>query len=90
MQSIAVSDIVLSLAGHDAGKTYVVVELEVGYARLSDGKVRRLCNTKRKKLKHIEKAKQSGSPFADKIRSGIISDSEIRKVLAIYRSMAKD
>lgn len=82
-EGISVSDIVLSLAGHDSGKLFAVLKSDGQYAFLVDGKVRRLCNPKKKKLKHLER--RSDSPLADKIGGGTIKDSEIRKVLAIAR-----
>ena len=85
MSQIRQSDIVLSLAGHDSGKLYMAAAVEDGFVLLADGKVRRLCDPKRKKLKHAQF--QSESPLADKFRRGAVTDKDIRRILAIYKSV---
>lgn len=83
MTEISSSDIVKSLAGHDTGSIYHVMSTSGGYAMLADGKIRRLQNQKRKKLKHLTFLARSDSPVAEKIKSGgMVTDSEIRKSLA--------
>lgn len=90
MDPIRSSDIVLSLAGHDNGKLYMVLAVEGEFALLADGKIRKTLKPKRKKLRHIAFESRAGSPLADILGSGgVISDSEIRRMLAIYRSKAK-
>ena len=84
MESIQASDIVLSLAGHDSGKLYLVLRTEGQFALLADGKIRRLRNPKRKKFRHLER--WSDSPLAEAICSGILQDSEIRRALGKARA----
>ena len=45
--------IVKSMAGHDSDRFYVVVRLEGDFAYIADGKVRKLENPKKKRLKHL-------------------------------------
>ena len=91
MNIIRSSDVVTSLAGHDNGRLYMVLSVEGPYAFLSDGKVRKTLNPKRKKLKHIAFESRMKSTLADILGGGgIISDSEIRRELAIYRSKAQN
>ena len=47
--------VVESIAGHDAGRFYVVVSVEKRHVALADGKVRLLEKPKRKSVKHIRK-----------------------------------
>jgi hypothetical protein len=90
MDPIRSADIVSSLAGHDNGRLYMVLAIEGGFALLADGKIRKTLNPKRKKLRHIAFESRAGSPLADVFGSGgVISDSEIRRTLAIYRSSVK-
>ena len=42
-----------SLAGHDKTEIYIIVGEEPGYVYLSDGKLKKVENPKKKKLKHI-------------------------------------
>lgn len=85
MEPAVCSDIVLSLAGHDSGRLYVVVGRDGGYACLADGKVRRLTNPKRKSDKHLRVVGRVDSPLAEKLRGGQLKDSEIRRALAQSR-----
>lgn len=53
--------VVRSISGRDADRFYVVMELEGGYACISDGKVRRLEKPKRKSVKHLRPTKTNFS-----------------------------
>lgn len=46
--------IVISKAGRDKGKRFVVVAIENEYAFLADGDLRKADKPKKKKLKHIQ------------------------------------
>ena len=43
-----------SLAGHDKGKLYIIIEADGAYVYLSDGRLRPLDKLKKKKLRHIQ------------------------------------
>lgn len=43
-----------SLAGHDEGNLYIIVETDQKYVYLSDGKIRTLDRPKRKRKKHVQ------------------------------------
>ena len=43
-----------SKAGHDAGRLYVIIELDDAYVYLADGRIRTLGKLKKKKKKHIQ------------------------------------
>lgn len=45
--------IVLSMAGHDRGRLYLVTKVEPPYAWLTDGQYRPLGNPKKKRIKHL-------------------------------------
>lgn len=44
----------LSLAGHDKDKLYIVLKQEGSYAILADGKTKTLKDPKKKNLKHLK------------------------------------
>ena len=46
--------LVKSLAGHDEGSVYIIVETDAQYVYLVDGKTRILARPKRKKRKHVQ------------------------------------
>lgn len=83
--NISKSDIVISLAGRDAGKLFYVVSTDGQYVLLADGKSRRLEAPKRKKLKHIRFVARSDSKVAKKLYAGdSVLNSELRRDLAIF------
>ena len=81
---IMASDIVLSGAGNDAGDLFFVLDTNEGYALLVDGKRRRLTSPKRKKFKHMKLVSKGDSQLAEMLKT--VTDSEIRKALAVFRS----
>lgn len=53
--NIEKGQIVISKAGHDSGRFFIVTDVSDGYVFLSDGKERKLENPKKKNQKHIAK-----------------------------------
>ncbi len=43
-----------SIAGHDRGKIYVIIDTDDAYVYLADGRIRTLGRLKKKKKKHIQ------------------------------------
>lgn len=66
-------DVVVSLAGHDRGKLFMVVGAENGRLHLCDGKARPLETPKCKNPKHVRTVTGGAAPASDK---------EIRRTLA--------
>ena len=75
---IAKSDLVLATAGREKGRLFFVVDVQNEYLLLADGRSRRLEAPKRKKCRHVQRAAKLRS-------SEIITNSELRKALAVYR-----
>ena len=87
MAEIRPSDIVKSLAGHDKGRLYIVLESKNEYAILADGKIRQLLNPKRKKLKHLTRMGEIDSPAVRAIiTGGVIGNRDIIKSLAAFNA----
>ena len=60
-------DLVVSRAGHDAGRLYMVVGAREGRLLLCDGRLRRLENPKCKSPRHVRVARRgSEEPRSDK------------------------
>lgn len=76
--------IVVSRAGRDAGRRFVVIKVvDDLYVEISDGDLRRLENTKKKKIKHLIITDMKAEGLAEKLKSaGRITNAEIRKALA--------
>lgn len=80
---ISKSDIIVSVAGHDAGKLFYVIDVEENYVLLANGKERKLENPKRKKLKHVRRLPRTETRVAEKLCSGDkVLNSELRRDLA--------
>lgn len=74
MRTPAPYDVVVSLAGHDAGTLYVVTGTQGERLLLCDGRLRKLENPKGKSPKHVRIVARGGSAPA--------ADNEIRQTLA--------
>ena len=82
---ISKSDIIESLAGHDKGKFFYVIDTEDNYVLIADGKGRKLENPKRKKLKHVRRVSRTETRVAMKILNGDnVLNSELRRDLATF------
>ena len=80
---ISRSDVVLSMAGHDKGMLFFVLDTDGVYVSLANGKERKVEKPKRKKSKHVRKLPRPDSRLTEKIRSGEpILNSELRRDLA--------
>lgn len=90
MRQICASDIVISTAGHDRGRAYVVMELRGDRARLADGKRKKLANPKFKSLKHIRFGKAGSPEISEALCRSTATDKLIRKELAIARCVLSD
>ena len=53
MDTVKKGSVVVSAAGRDAGKPFLVVNCDDAYAYLCDGKIRPVENPKKKKMKHL-------------------------------------
>ncbi len=82
--SIALGQIVVSLAGRDAGKKFVVVRvIDNLFVEVSDGDLRRIENPKKKKVRHLKATDDRVENLAEKLRSGNrVTNAELRKALA--------
>lgn len=64
--------LVLSKAGRDAGRYYVIIELaeDPGYVMIADGALRKIERPKKKKLKHLHMTPIVLEEAAARLRSG--------------------
>ena len=82
--SIALGQIVISQAGRDTGKKFVVVGvIDDLFVEISDGSLRRVEKPKKKKIKHLKATDEKVQSIEEKLKSGArITNTEIRKALA--------
>ena len=84
----AVGQIVVSRAGRDAGRVFVVVKvIDDLYVEICDGDLRKVEKPKRKKIKHLNITDKVAEGLAEKLKSGNrITNAEIRKALVDFVS----
>ena len=71
-----------SLAGHDKGRLYIVLEAEEESVILADGKRRTLANPKKKKRKHVQPDFSKAELLEELRRKGrTVRDEDIRIAL---------
>ena len=67
-----------SLAGHDEGNVYIIVETDQRYVYLVDGKARTLDRPKRKRKKHVQL-------ISKKYNMSGADDTAIKKILKDWK-----
>jgi len=84
----AVGQIVVSRAGRDAGRAFVVAKvIDDLYVEICDGDLRKVEKPKRKKIKHLNITDKFAEGLAEKLKNGDrITNAEIRKALVDFVS----
>ena len=83
--SFSIGDIVLSKAGRDSGKLFVVVAVEGIYAYICDGDIRKTGTPKKKKIKHIKTTGGFSEYIAAKIAEGTkVTNTELRRAISEF------
>ena len=81
-----VGQLVRSKAGRDKGVDFVVVKSDNGYVYVADGRMRKLENPKKKKIKHIQGSYKVSDSLAELIESGTAENYMIREFLTHHNS----
>jgi len=78
-----VGQVVYSKAGRDAGKKFIIVNIQDEfYVFISDGDLRKIEKPKRKKIKHLLITEEIIKPLNEKIVNDyVVTNSEVRKAL---------
>ncbi|NLL70032.1 MAG: RNA-binding protein [Epulopiscium sp.] len=91
MQNCSIGQVVYSKMGRDQGKVFVVVEIDEEYVYLADGKLRKIENPKKKKIKHIQITNNILGNLREKITKGMkVSNADIRKSLKPFEVMKEN
>jgi large subunit ribosomal protein L14e len=80
---LQVWELVASVAGRDAGQSYLVCELGTdGFARLTDGDRRRVEAPKKKNIRHLRRLGARATELANKFDNGaVVKNVEVRDAL---------
>lgn len=80
---ISIGSVVISKAGRDKGRSFVVVALEGEFAYLCDGDLRKSDSPKKKKRKHLAVTNMVCDYIGDKINQNKkVTNTEIRRALS--------
>ena len=87
MREFKTGMLAVSKAGHDKGKTYVVVKTDEEYVYLADGKNRSVSCPKKKKRKHIQINYQIPGLLLEVLSKDLeLEDEQIRKAIKEYKN----
>ena len=83
LQAPSLGSLCISLAGHDKGRTYVIVEvIDSEFAAVADGVYRSIKTPKKKRLKHLKIMYGSvENEIIAKITEKTLKDNELHKII---------
>ena len=64
------------IAGHDHNNIYVIIDADDEYVYLVDGKIRKVNNPKKKKLKHVQLIKRTDDTITGRINNNVALSNE--------------
>ena len=79
---VTVGDLVVSRAGRDKGRPFVVLRAEEGFVYLVDGDLRKLDRPKKKKRMHVKPYPKKGDCRMELAEGSGLCDADIRKHIA--------
>lgn len=84
--NFSTGDIVLSKAGRDKNKYFIVLEVaDENFVMIADGDLRKVDAPKRKKCKHLENTGNKSEFIQNKIGEGVrVTNPDLKKELAAY------
>jgi ribosomal protein L14E/L6E/L27E len=88
MMKIEVSSIVISLNGREKDELFFVTNTDEAFVSLVNGKSRKLLKPKRKKEAHVRFISESAPEIVTGIKSGSLTDKDLRKALAKFKTGA--
>ena len=88
-KELSFGQIVLSSAGHDAGRYYIVTDVDKEYVYLVDGKYKTMSSPKKKSKKHIQILKYVDSEIVLKNNDGTLVDEDFWKTIKDFSNRNK-
>ena len=74
-----------SLAGHDHNNEYIIVDADDEYVYLADGKLKKVDNPKKKKLKHVQLIKRTDDTITGRINdNAALTNEDIKYAIKKY------
>lgn len=85
LKDLKIGGYAISAAGHDAGRWYVIIDIENEYVYLVDGEIRTIEHPKKKKLKHINLLSHFDTDLALKVKDKKVINEEIKRAIKLMR-----
>ena len=85
MKEFIIGGVAVSTAGHDTGKSYVIIEIDQEYLYLVDGRIRTLDRPKKKKIKHASMLTLLDPELIEKLHSKTVKNEEIKRALKLLK-----
>ncbi len=85
MNEFNIGGFVIATAGHDTGKSYVIIQIENEYVYLVDGRIRTLDRPKKKKKMHVKLIDHTDQVLAEKIRNQSVKNEEIKRAIKLLQ-----
>ena len=86
-----IGDIVLSKAGRDKDRYFVIVAMEDIFAFVCDGDLRKTDSPKKKKFKHLKPTGAKSEYIEEKLIAGAkVTNNELRRALSEFESCISD
>ena len=79
--NIKEGSLVTSIKGHDAGRTYLVLQISNNLALCVDGKYKLIENPKKKSLKHLQNCCKTFDDLLQKYKNGKLYDFEVKTII---------
>lgn len=77
------------MAGHDAGKCYVIFQTDCEYVYLVDGRIRTIDRPKKKKKMHVNMLAHFDPDLADKVCNHTVKNEEIKRAIRFLTAKLK-
>ena len=80
-----IGDIVISKAGRDKDRFFIVIKTEDIFCFVCDGDLRKIVKPKKKKMKHLKSAGENSSYISDKLKNeGKVTNAELRRAISEF------
>lgn len=85
LRNLRIGGYAISTAGHDAGRCYVIIDIEKEYVYLVDGIIRTIDRPKKKKLKHVNLLKYFDPDLEEKIVNNKATNEVIKRAIKLLK-----
>ena len=83
---INIGDIVVSIAGHDRGEYYLVIECDKDFIYVADGRLKTLDKPKKKNIKHVSRLGKSDEFIDIRNSDDNFNDVKLKYLLKKWRN----